>query len=118
MPRRGHGAWQSGIHSFASFANPIYRVNIEVFRANMGNEGQPKHCGGCHDMPLEIDGAMKQGIAADDLRAHTGAGRAAFAMASAPTKDGNASFVLNGTPMSTPDVDDPASVASTRPRST
>jgi tetratricopeptide (TPR) repeat protein len=102
--------WQSSIHSFASFANPIYRANIEVFRANMGNEAS-QHCGGCHDMPLEIDGAMMQGIAADDLRAHTGVSCRVCHGASAPTKDGNASFVLNGTPMSTPNVDDAASVA-------
>ncbi|MBL8624196.1 MAG: hypothetical protein JNK64_23020 [Myxococcales bacterium] len=102
--------WQSSIHSFASFANPIYRANIEVFRANMGNEAS-QHCGGCHDMPLEIDGAMKQGIAADDLRAHTGVSCRVCHGASAPTKDGNASFVLNGAPLPTPNVDDPASVA-------
>ncbi|MBK7078027.1 MAG: hypothetical protein IPH44_37755 [Myxococcales bacterium] len=102
--------WQSSIHSFASFANPIYRANIEVFRANLGNEAS-QHCGGCHDMPLEIDGAMKQRVAADDLRAHTGVSCRVCHGATAPTKDGNASFVLNGTPMPTPNVDDPASVA-------
>jgi hypothetical protein len=51
--------WQSSIHSFASFANPIYRGNIEVFRAQHGKV-ESQHCGGCHDLPLEIDGAMKR----------------------------------------------------------
>ena len=102
--------WQSSIHSFASFANPIYRTNIETFRAAMGNEAS-QHCGGCHDHPLEIDGAMKQAVVADDLRAHTGVSCRVCHGASAPTKDGNASFVLSGTPLPTPNVDDPASIA-------
>ena len=105
--------WQSSIHSFASFANPIYRTNIETFRANMGNEAS-QHCGGCHDAPLEIDGAMKDRIVADDLRAHTGVSCRVCHGASAPTKDGNASFILAGTVPPTPDVDDPASVAAHR----
>ncbi|MBK9036032.1 MAG: hypothetical protein IPL61_33090 [Myxococcales bacterium] len=102
--------WQSSIHSFASFANPVYRTNVELVRANLGNEAS-QHCGGCHDMPLEIDGAMKQAVAADDLRAHTGVSCRVCHGASAPTKDGNASFVLSGVPLPTPNVDDPASVA-------
>ena len=102
--------WQSSIHSFASFANPIYRTNIELIRANLGNEAS-QHCGGCHDMPLEIDGAMKATVVADDVRAHTGVSCRVCHGATAPTKDGNASFVLRGAQLPTPDVDDPASVA-------
>lgn len=105
--------WQSSIHSFASFANPIYRSNIETFRANMSNE-QSQHCGGCHDTPLEIDGAMKNPVVADDLRAHTGVSCRVCHAASAPTKDGNASFVLSGVALPTPNVDDPASIAAHR----
>lgn len=101
--------WQSSLHSFASFANPIYRTNIELVRGHLGKEAS-QHCGGCHDMPLEIDGAMKAEVAADDLRAHTGVSCRVCHAASAPTTDGNASFVLAPGELPTPDVDDPASV--------
>jgi hypothetical protein len=105
--------WQSSIHSFASFANPIYRGNIEVFRAQHGKV-ESQHCGGCHDLPLEIDGAMRDEVAADDLRAHTGVSCRVCHAASAPTTDGNASFVLAAGELPTPNVDDPASVEAHR----
>ncbi|HVV83999.1 MAG TPA: multiheme c-type cytochrome, partial [Kofleriaceae bacterium] len=101
--------WRSSLHSFASFGNPIYRTNVELARDLLGNEAS-QHCGGCHDAPLEIDGAMKQAIAADDLRAHTGVSCRVCHGARAATDDGNASLVLAAAPLYSPNVDDPASV--------
>ena len=101
--------WRSSIHSFASFGNPIYRTNIELARHLLSKEAS-QHCGGCHDAPLQIDGAMKAEIAADDLRAHTGVScRVCHGVRSA-TVDGNASFVLAAEPLASPNVDDPTSV--------
>jgi tetratricopeptide (TPR) repeat protein len=105
--------WQSSLHSFASFANPIYRTNIELIRSHLGKSAS-QHCGGCHDMPLEIDGAMNREVAADDLRAHTGVSCRVCHGASSPTKDGNASFVLAAGALPTPNLDDPASIATHR----
>ncbi len=101
--------WQSGIHSFASFGNPIYRTNVELARRVLGNENS-QHCGGCHDAPLEVDGAMKAEIAADDLRAHTGVSCRVCHAVRTTTTDGNGSYVLSAGDLPTPNVDDPASV--------
>ena len=101
--------WQSGIHSFASFGNPIYRTNVELARKLLGNENS-QHCGGCHDAPLEVDGAMRAAIAADDLRAHTGVACRVCHAVRSTTTDGNGSYVLAAGDLFTPNVDDPASV--------
>src|SRR5687768_11747839 len=49
--------WSTSAHSFASFGNPIYRANVETFRHQVGKQ-ESRHCGGCHDMPLMVDGLM------------------------------------------------------------
>ena len=49
--------WAASSHSFASFGNPIYRVNVELARAELGVTAS-NHCAGCHDMPLLVDGLM------------------------------------------------------------
>lgn len=105
--------WQSGIHSFASFGNPIYRTNVELARALLGNENS-QHCGGCHDAPLEVDGAMKAAISADDLRAHTGVSCRVCHAIRTTTTDGNGSYVLAAGELQTPNMDDPASVEAHR----
>ncbi|MBE7448309.1 MAG: hypothetical protein HS111_05315 [Kofleriaceae bacterium] len=101
--------WQSGIHSFASFGNPIYRTNVELARRLLGKAAS-QHCGGCHDAPLEVDGAMLAEVAADDLRAHTGVSCRVCHGVRSTTTDGNGSYVLAAGDLPTPDVDDPASV--------
>lgn len=101
--------WRSGIHSFASFGNPIYRTNIELARRILGNENS-QHCGGCHDAPLQVDGAMKDAIVADDLRAHTGVACRVCHGIRSTTTDGNGSYVLAAGDLFTPNVDDAASV--------
>src|SRR5258706_11406362 len=78
--------WSTSAHSFASFGNPIYRFDVEQFRHDLGKQNS-RHCAGCHDMPLLVDGLMTQGpdrpkllgaapaptdIPAADLRAHSG----------------------------------------------
>ena len=65
--------WSTSAHSFASFGNPIYRFDVEQVRADIGRPAS-QHCGGCHDMPLMVDGLMTNGarIPADDLRSHSG----------------------------------------------
>src|SRR5258706_261836 len=65
--------WSTSAHSFASFGNPIYRVNVELARRMLGKPAS-QHCGGCHDMPLMVDGLMTGAadIPAADLRAHSG----------------------------------------------
>src|SRR5512135_3833617 len=40
--------WSKSAHSFASFGNPIYRVNVELSRTELGKKAS-NHCGGCHD---------------------------------------------------------------------
>jgi tetratricopeptide (TPR) repeat protein len=105
--------WQSGIHSFASFGNPIYRTNVELARTLLGNKNS-QHCGGCHDAPLQVDGAMLDTIAADDLRAHTGVSCRVCHAVRSTTTDGNGSYVLAAGELPTPDVNDAASVEAHR----
>ena len=65
--------WSTSAHSFASFGNPIYRVNVELMRHDLGPKTS-QHCGGCHDMPLMVDGMMTNGqaIPPADLRSKHG----------------------------------------------
>ncbi len=104
--------WNSSAHSFASFGNPIYRANIDIARAKLGKAAS-LHCGGCHDMPLVLDGFMTRAkpIPADDLRSHSGVTcRLCHGMKST-TPDGNASYVWTAQDLDAPELSDPASVA-------
>ncbi len=104
--------WGASAHSFASFGNPIYRANIELARTKLGKAAS-RHCGGCHDMPLVVDGFLTAAspVPAADLRAHSGVTcRLCHGMSSA-TNDGNASYVWNAKDLDAPVLTDPASVA-------
>ena len=106
--------WGSSAHSFASFGNPSYRANVEKVRADLGKTAS-RHCGGCHDMPLLVDGLMtsedETAIDARDLRAHSGVTcRLCHGMQST-TLDGNASYVWSTTPLEAPALDDQAAIA-------
>jgi hypothetical protein len=104
--------WNSSAHSFASFGNPIYRANIEMVRGKLGKEAS-RHCGGCHDMPLVVDGFLtaSKPVPAADLRAHSGVTcRLCHGMSSA-TSDGNASYVWNARDLDAPVLSDAASIA-------
>lgn len=104
--------WGNSAHSFASFGNPIYRVNVELMRHDLGNKTS-QHCGGCHDMPLMVDGLMTSGdpIPSKDLRAHSGVTcRLCHGIKSA-TKDGNGSYVWSSAAIEAPTLTDPQSIA-------
>ena len=104
--------WSGSAHSFASFGNPIYRTNVELFRHSLG-EKNSRHCGGCHDMPLMIDGLMtnQQPVPADDLRAHSGVTCSLCHGIESTTKDGNGSYVWSRAPITAPTLGDAASIA-------
>lgn len=104
--------WSSSAHSFASFGNPIYRANVEAIRADLGKEAS-LHCGGCHDMPLTVDGMMTSAAAIPpaDLRSHSGVTCRLCHGVTSATSDGNGSYVWNATPIDAPALDDAASIA-------
>ncbi|HEX3479844.1 MAG TPA: multiheme c-type cytochrome, partial [Kofleriaceae bacterium] len=104
--------WSTSPHSFASFGNPIYRVNVELARTQLGKPAS-QHCGGCHDMPLMVDGLMTgaSDIPAADLRAHSGVTCRLCHAIQSTTKDGNGSYVWSRAPIEAPSLGDPASIA-------
>jgi hypothetical protein len=101
--------WSQSAHSFASFGNPIYRANIELFRSMLGKKNS-QHCGGCHDMPLVVDGTMLTEIPSDDIRAHNGVTCRLCHGIDKVTLDGNGSYVFDPTPLPTPTMGDVASI--------
>ena len=104
--------WATSAHSFASFGNPIYRVNVELARHDLGDKAS-QHCGGCHDMPLMVDGLMTNGqaIPAADLRAHSGVTCQLCHGVKSATKDGNGSYVWSDAQIEAPTMGDAASIA-------
>jgi hypothetical protein len=104
--------WSASAHSFASFGNPIYRANVELARTEMGKDTS-RHCGGCHDMPLMVDGLMTTAAAipAQDLRAHSGVTCSLCHGVKSVTKDGNGSYVWSREPIDAPVMSDPQSIA-------
>ena len=105
--------WATSAHSFASFGNPIYRVNVELARHDLGKSAS-NHCGGCHDMPLMTDGLMAGEIPPADLRSHSGVTCRLCHGIESVTKDGNGSYVLASAPMDAPTLGDAASIAKHR----
>nr|MBA3395671.1 hypothetical protein [Deltaproteobacteria bacterium] len=104
--------WATSAHSFASFGNPIYRANIETFRHQVGKQ-ESKHCGGCHDMPLMVDGLMTADapIPPTDLRSHSGVTCRLCHGVQSTTKDGNGSYVWSRAPIDAPVLGDVPSIA-------
>jgi Flp pilus assembly protein TadD len=106
--------WGSSAHSFASFGNPSYRANVEKVRADLGKNAS-RHCGGCHDMPLMVDGLMvsddPKAIDGKDLRAHSGVTCKLCHGTQATTLDGNGSYTWSAEPIEAPALDDKASIA-------
>jgi len=104
--------WSTSPHSFASFGNPIYRVNVELARTALGKPAS-LHCGGCHDMPLAVDGLMTAPaeIPAADLRAHSGVTCRLCHGIQSTTKDGNGSYVWSRAPIEAPVTGDAPSIA-------
>jgi Flp pilus assembly protein TadD len=104
--------WSASPHSFASFGNPIYRTNVELMRHDLGNVTS-QHCGGCHDMPLMVDGMMtaKEPVPAADLRAHSGVTCRLCHGIQSTTKDGNGSYVWSRAPIEAPELGNAMSIA-------
>ena len=104
--------WSASAHSFASFGNPSYRANVERVRADLGKPAS-RHCGGCHDLPLLVDGLMTSTapVSANDLRAHSGVSCRLCHGVTSATSDGNASYVWDPTPLDAPTLGDAASIA-------
>ena len=104
--------WSASPHSFASFGNPIYRTNVELMRHDLGNVTS-QHCGGCHDMPLMVDGMMTSNapVPAEDLRSHSGVTCRLCHGIQSTTKDGNGSYVWNRAPIEAPEMGNAMSIA-------
>ncbi len=104
--------WNSSAHSFASFGNPIYRVNVERIRDELGKPAS-QHCGGCHDLPLLVDGLMtgEAPIPAADLRSHSGVTCRLCHGIQSTTHDGNGSYAWSAARIDAPAVGDAASIA-------
>ncbi len=103
--------WNASAHSFASFGNPIYRVNVERVRADLGKPAS-RHCGGCHDFPLLVDGLMTSDapIPPADLRSHSGVTCRLCHGVQSTTLDGNGSYAWSADRIDAPRLDDPASI--------
>lgn len=103
--------WGQSAHSFASFGNPIYRANVELLRASLGEQAS-RHCGGCHDMPLLFDGLMTgHAIPPEDLRSHSGVTCRLCHGVKKVSTDGNGSYVWSAAPLDAPSLDDASSIA-------
>jgi hypothetical protein len=107
--------WQKSAHAFASFNNPVYRVVVERFRKDRGEETS-RFCGGCHDPSLLVDGAMIGTVEPTDLRAHAGVTCMTCHSIAEARPDGNGSWDLDTSPVPIPKDGDPDSVLRHRAR--
>ncbi|HEY8091789.1 MAG TPA: multiheme c-type cytochrome [Polyangiaceae bacterium] len=101
--------WRSSAHAFGSFNNPIYRVAVDRFRADVGKDAS-RFCAGCHDVALLVDGAMSAEVTPADPRAHGGITCRVCHGVEETRPDGNGSYVLAATPIPIPRDGDPASL--------
>ena len=88
-------------------------VQIETSHNPVLGKPASQHCGGCHDMPLMIDGLMTSAdaIPAADLRAHSGVTCRLCHGIQSTAKDGNGSYVWSRAPIEAPSLGDAASIA-------
>jgi hypothetical protein len=93
--------WRTSAHSFGSFNNPIYRVVIDRFRKDVGND-KSRFCAGCHDVALLVDGAMAKEVQPHDPRGHGGITCRVCHGAETVKTDGNASYTLASSPIPIP----------------
>ena len=107
-------AFRTSAHAFASFNNPLYRVSVDRFRAEVGLPGS-RHCGGCHDVSLLVDGAMDRPIEPTDPRARAGITCRTCHGVTETRADGNGSYTLTGAPIPPP-TSDPQSIAAHQQR--
>ncbi|HEX3344025.1 MAG TPA: multiheme c-type cytochrome [Polyangiaceae bacterium] len=98
--------WRSSAHAFGSFNNPVYRVVVDRFRADVGKDAS-RFCGGCHDVALLVDGAMSRDVTPADPRGHGGITCRVCHGVESTRPDGNGSYVLASSPIPIPrDGDD------------
>jgi tetratricopeptide (TPR) repeat protein len=107
--------WRASPHAFGSFNNPIYRVVVDRFRAEVGDDAS-RFCGGCHDVALLVDGAMSRDVAPSDPRAHGGVACRVCHGIEAARPDGNGSYALTGAPIPIPRDGDDASLQAHKAR--
>jgi hypothetical protein len=108
-------AWRSSAHAFGSFNNPVYRMSIEKLRADRGKD-KSLFCGGCHDIALVADGKLTAEVQPQDERAHAGISCTVCHSIKATSPDGNASYVMDTSPVPVPKDGDQESILVHRAR--
>ena len=88
-------------HAFSSFNNPVYRTSVMELRTWVGFE-ESKHCGGCHDPALLVDGAMDNAIDFADLKSSAGVNCKLCHGMVHSTSEGNGSYTLADSPLPLP----------------
>lgn len=104
-----YAQWRTSAHAFASFNNPIYRVAVDAFRRESGNE-KSRFCAGCHDIALLVDGAMDREVRPGDHRASAGINCQTCHGVERVKADGNGSYTLTASPIPLPEEGDPVSL--------
>jgi hypothetical protein len=107
--------WRSSAHAFGSFNNPIYRVVVDRFRADVGKDAS-RFCGGCHDVALLADGAMSKEVAPTDSRGHGGITCRVCHGVESTRPDGNGSYLLASSPIPIPREGDDESLRAHKAR--
>jgi tetratricopeptide (TPR) repeat protein len=107
--------WGSSAHAFGSFNNPIYRVSVDRFRADVGKDAS-RFCGACHDVALLVDGAMSADVAPADARGHGGITCRVCHGIESVRPDGNGSYVLPSSPIPVPREGDAESLSAHKAR--
>ena len=107
--------WRSSAHASGSFNNPVYRVVVDRFRADVGKEAS-RFCGGCHDVALLLDGAMSREVAPTDSRGHGGITCRVCHGIESTRPDGNGSYLLASSPIPVPREGDDESLRAHKAR--
>jgi tetratricopeptide (TPR) repeat protein len=105
--------WASSVHAYASFDNPWYRVSVDAFRSERG-ENESRFCAGCHDPLLLLSGGIDEPIEAENPLAYAGITCLVCHGTEAVTADGNASLSLAPTEALIPDPASASEIAAHR----
>lgn len=109
--------WMHSAHAYASFDNPWYRVSVDRFRAERGNE-ESRFCAGCHDPLLLLSGDIDQEVEPSNELAYAGITCLVCHSVESTRPDGNASFTLSDEPVLLPDPASPEQIEAHRARLT
>ncbi len=107
--------WQTSLHAFSSFNNPLYRVAFDDYIAEAGQE-RAAFCGGCHDPSLLFGEGLEKTVAPEDPRGHLGVTCMGCHGVSEVTADGVGSYTLSTAPIPLPKEGDAPSLAAHRRR--